>query len=72
MTDCAVDAGTRAGTAREHGFAQDDVAVEIDYGSVEEAIATYGFIYGEPAIDYLLGRGTSKINWSLRLCQRIA
>jgi ubiquinone/menaquinone biosynthesis C-methylase UbiE len=56
----------------EYGFAQDDVAVEIDYGSVEEAIATYGFIYGEPAIDYLLGRGTAKINWSLRFCQRIA
>lgn len=56
----------------QYGFAQEDVMVEIDYGSVEEAIATYGFIYGDPAIDYLLARGTSKISWSLRFCQRIA
>jgi len=50
-----------------HGFAHRDVAVVLDYGSVDEALRTYGFIYGEPAIDYLLDRQTPRLNWSLRI-----
>jgi ubiquinone/menaquinone biosynthesis C-methylase UbiE len=37
-------------------FAVRDVAARIDYGSVEEALATWGFIYGDRAIDDLLER----------------
>jgi SAM-dependent methyltransferase len=52
------------------GFAHDDVLVEQDYGSVEEALATYGFIYGERAIDYILDRNTHRIPIGLRLFWR--
>jgi hypothetical protein len=42
----------------------------MDYGSLEEALATWGFIYGEEAIDYLLDRRTSRLTWSLRIWHR--
>jgi SAM-dependent methyltransferase len=50
-----------------HDFAHRDVAVVLDYGSVDEALRTYGFIYGRKAIDFLLDNQTSRLNWSLRI-----
>ena len=52
------------------GFRARDVVVEMDYGSVDEALATWGYIYGEEAIDYLLDRRTSRLTWSLRIWHR--
>ncbi len=49
------------------GFQFDDVVVTVDYGSVEEAVATFGFIFGHTAIDYLLTHQISQIRWKLRL-----
>lgn len=37
------------------GFSERIQPATFRYGSIEEALATWGFIYGEPAIDYLLG-----------------
>lgn len=34
------------------GFSCLDIEIEEDYGSVEEAVATYGFIYRRTAIDH--------------------
>lgn len=50
-----------------HGFTHRDVPVILDYGSVEEALRTYGFIYGEPAIEYLLDTRTAQLSWSIRI-----
>lgn len=36
------------------GFTKHVRPANLQYGSVEEALATWGFIYGEAAIDYLL------------------
>lgn len=41
-----------------HSFQTHARLVELDFGSVEEALATWGFIYGEAAIDYLLANPT--------------
>lgn len=51
-------------------FTARDALVEIDYGTVAEALATWGCIYGEDAIDYLLDRQTSVLTWSLRIWYR--
>lgn len=49
------------------GFAWWDVDVDADYGTVEEAVATYGFIYGRRAIDHLRASQISRIRWRLRV-----
>jgi SAM-dependent methyltransferase len=52
------------------GFAHRDALVEQEFGSLDEALATYGFIYGERAIDYLLDRNTHRIPIALRVYWR--
>jgi hypothetical protein len=42
----------------EHG----DFFVNADYGSVPQALETYGVIYGQQAIDYLISRQVSSIS----------
>jgi hypothetical protein len=49
------------------GFAYRDIEVEADYGSVAEAVATYGFIYGRQVIDELVAHDTRSIRWRPRL-----
>lgn len=48
-------------------FGHIDLHDTHDYGSVREAVETYGFIYGRQAIDYLLRHSKSVINWKLRI-----
>ena len=55
---------------RPYRFTPHDALVELDYGSVAEALATWGCIYGEDAIDYLLDRQKSVLTWSLRIWYR--
>lgn len=52
------------------GFTCRDVRVIIDYGTVEEALATWGFIYGKDAINYIIDRQVSKLSWSMRIFHR--
>ena len=52
------------------GFAYRDIRVINDYGTIEEALATYGFIYGEKAIDYILDNRVSKVSGVLRIFYR--
>ncbi|MDQ3693007.1 MAG: class I SAM-dependent methyltransferase [Chloroflexota bacterium] len=49
------------------GFASWDLDVMADYGSVSEAVETYGFIYGQRAIDHLEEHRISRIRWRLRV-----
>jgi len=55
---------------KPYGFTTKDIRVKIDFGTMEEALATYGFIYGEQAIDYILDNKVTKFSWMLRLFHR--
>jgi len=52
------------------GFERQDIFVVADYGSLQEAVETYGFIYGQRAIDYLIANNKSSIQWKLRIHYR--
>jgi hypothetical protein len=52
------------------GFTLSDELLELDYGSLEEALATYGFIYGPYAIDWLLERQSSVVYFGNRVYLR--
>lgn len=45
--------------------------IEGDDGSVKEAVATYGFINGEAAIDYLTATNMRSIRWPVRIHERL-
>ena len=55
---------------RRLGFAAHDFVVDMDYGTVQEALETFGFIYGPAAIDYILDNQTSHQEWGLRVFLR--
>ena len=52
---------------KSYPFTYRDVRVVLDYGTVDEALATWGFIYGKKAIDYIIDYQISKLSWSLRI-----
>jgi SAM-dependent methyltransferase len=54
----------------DEGFLPSDTLLTIDYGSLEEALATYGFIYGPYAIDWLLARNQSTVYFGNRIYLR--
>ena len=43
-----------------------DVFMDQDYGSVEKAVRTYGFIHGKRAIDYIREHNVTTIRWKAR------
>lgn len=49
------------------GFAAHDFVVDMDYGTEQEALDTFGFIYGPAAIDYILGHHAAVQQWGLRV-----
>jgi ubiquinone/menaquinone biosynthesis C-methylase UbiE len=52
---------------KSYPFTYRDNRVILDYGTVNEALATWGFIYGKKAIDYIIDYQISKFSWSLRI-----
>ena len=58
------------GELERFGFGHRDVVVDMDYSTPQEALETFGFIYGPQAIDYILDRGASRLEWSLRIYTR--
>ena len=52
------------------GFAYDDFETTQDFGTTENAVATYGFIFGSGAIERLTDRGQTTIRWRWRLRHR--
>jgi hypothetical protein len=55
---------------REQGFESHDFVVDMDYGTQQEALETFGFIHGPEAIDYILDNHTSHQESSLRVYLR--
>jgi ubiquinone/menaquinone biosynthesis C-methylase UbiE len=51
----------------DFGFEYQEVESVSDYGSVENAVATYGFIFGHNAIRHLLEHQQQTITWRYRL-----
>ncbi len=49
------------------GFERRDFYPTSDYGTVEKAVRTYGFIFGRKAIDYLRSHQKSTIKWKARV-----
>lgn len=52
------------------GFEYVDRPVEVNCGSVEAAVDTYGFIYGQKVIDYLVANQQSVLHGMLRIHYR--
>jgi SAM-dependent methyltransferase len=48
------------------GFSVHDFVVDLDFGTEQEALETFGFIYGPAAIDHILDNKTSHQEWALR------
>jgi SAM-dependent methyltransferase len=61
------DVGPRDRYMAELGFRAWDLDVVADYGTVEEAVATYGFIFGRRAIAHLRAHDVSRVAWRLRV-----
>jgi len=54
------------------GFTDTYIRVINDYRTIEEALATYGFIYGAKAIDYIVDNEITKISWISRIyCRQV-
>ncbi len=51
----------------DFGFQFKEIESVSDYGSVENAVATYGFIFGRSAIRHLLAHHQQTITWRYRL-----
>lgn len=51
----------------DNGFDFIDVDSLQDYGTVDNIVATYGFIFGRSAINYLRENGKTTITWRIRM-----
>ncbi len=49
------------------GFSCKDLDQIQDYGSLENIVGTYGFIFGKKAIEHLCARNKTKIKWRFRM-----
>ena len=49
------------------GYAHFDYFSTQDYGTVEQAVRTYGFIFGKNAIDHIVAHGKTVIKWKIRI-----
>jgi len=52
---------------RDRAYSYKDILVTHTYSSLEEAIGTYGFIFGKKAIDYILANDKKTITHKLRV-----
>ena len=49
------------------GYSVMDFFLDQDYGTVEKAAATYGFIHGKATIDYIRANRVTSIRWKARV-----
>jgi hypothetical protein len=54
----------------EFQFAHQDIFSEQEYGSIEQIVSLYGFIFGRQAIAYLKKEGKTSIRWKFRVYWR--
>ena len=58
--------GSRDDVLAELGYEAMDVFMDQDYGTVERAVRTYGFIHSKRAIDYIREHNVTTIRWKAR------
>jgi ubiquinone/menaquinone biosynthesis C-methylase UbiE len=58
--------GSRDDVLAGLGYEAMDVFMDQDYGSVERAVRTYGFIHSKRVIDYIREHNLTKIRWKFR------
>ncbi len=58
---------TSAQLIQQHGFAFLDFDTTQDYGTTENILRTYGFIFGPRAIAHLKATGQTTIRWRFRI-----
>ena len=54
----------------EFNFSYHDIISVQEYGSLEHIVGTYGFIFGQKAIDYLKQEKKTSIRWKFRVYHR--
>ena len=54
----------------EFQFAYQDIFSDQEYGTVEQIVSTYGFIFGKKAIEHLKRENKTKIRWKFRVYWR--
>jgi ubiquinone/menaquinone biosynthesis C-methylase UbiE len=54
----------------EFQFAYQDIFSDQDYGTVEQVVSIYGFIFGKKAIEYLKREKKTVIRWMFRVYWR--
>lgn len=50
-----------------NGFSYEDFETIQEYSTVENIVATYGFIFGYKAIEHLKATGKTSIRWTIRM-----
>ena len=63
--------GSRDAILAEMGYEALDVFMDQDYGTVERAVRTYGFIHSKRVIDHIRDHGVTTIRWKARARYRI-
>jgi len=54
----------------EFQFAYQDIFSDQDYGSIEQIVSIYGFIFGKKAIEHLQREQKTTIRWKFRVYWR--
>lgn len=54
-------------TMESHGYSFFDYETRNDYGTVEEMVRIYGFIFGTNVIDYIRETNRTKVSWKWRI-----
>jgi ubiquinone/menaquinone biosynthesis C-methylase UbiE len=71
ITGCPRDESAQKGSWNEIlprlGYSVMDVFLHQDYGTVEKAIETYGFIHGKATIDHIRANRVTAIKWKMRV-----
>ena len=63
--------GSRDAILAGLGYEALDVFMDQDYGTVERAVRTYGFIHSKRVIDYIRAHGVTTICWKARARYKI-
>jgi len=63
--------GTRDAILADMGYEALDIYKEQDFGTVERAVSTYGFIHSERVIEHLRRHNQTVIHWKFRMRYKV-
>ncbi len=59
--------GRQSSVLSELGFEHRDIDATQEFASVQDAVSTYGFIFGRNAIQHLIEHNVTSIRWKFRI-----